>query len=101
MVKYWEAKGTPVDPWTSHPITPKELEGCAKAQGTTFRRGDVLLLRVGFIQKYYESTREERDHLATLGADLSKLWASFHALPHFRAASESTPAVQVLNPRMI
>lgn len=75
MVKYWEAKGTPVDPWTSYAITQKELQECANAQGITFHQGDILLLRVGFIRKYYESTREERDKLATLGVDLSRLYA--------------------------
>lgn len=52
------------DPWTSHAITVRELEECAKAQGVEFRQGDVLLLRVGFIKKYYESGRQERDALA-------------------------------------
>ena len=77
MVRYWGTKCTPVDPWTSYAITPKELEECAKAQGTTFRQGDILLLRVGFIRKYYESTGEERDGLADLGANLSTLCAPF------------------------
>jgi len=64
MVKYWEAKGTPVDPCTRYAVTTKELEECAKAQGVRFQRGDILLLRVGFIRKYYESPREERNKLA-------------------------------------
>ena len=71
MVRYWEMKGTPVDPWTSYAMTPQELSGCAKAQGITFRPGDILLLRVGFIRKYHEGTSEERDRLASLGVQLS------------------------------
>jgi len=77
MVRYWETKGTPVDPWTDRAITSRELEGCAKVQGLTFRKGDILLLRVGFIRKYYESRREERDRLANLGVDASKLCVPF------------------------
>lgn len=73
MVRYWEAKGTPADPWTDRAITPKELEECAKAQGVTFRRGDILLLRVGFIRKYYESSNEEKDQLSALDVELCKL----------------------------
>lgn len=88
MVRYWEAKGTPVDPWTSHAITPQELEECAKFQGITFRRGDILLLRVGFIRKYYESACEERDRLGGLGVDQYTLYVSFRPLLHFRPASE-------------
>jgi hypothetical protein len=53
----------PYDPWTTHPITVKQLEACAEAQGVKFRRGDILMLRVGFIKKYYESTQESRDSL--------------------------------------
>ncbi|KAF7359050.1 hypothetical protein MSAN_01245900 [Mycena sanguinolenta] len=51
------------DPWQTHPITVKELRACAEAQGIRFRRGDILMLRVGFIKKYYESTPESRDAL--------------------------------------
>jgi hypothetical protein len=72
LVRHWEAKGVSVDPWTNRAITPKELQECAKAQGISFRRGDILLLRVGFIRKYYESTCEERDQLANFG-DLTQL----------------------------
>ena len=88
MVRYWETKGTPVDPLTSHAITPNELEECAKFQGITFRRGDILLLRVGFIRKYHESTCEERDRLGGLGVDQYTLCVSFRPSLHFRPASE-------------
>lgn len=101
MVRYWEAKGTPVDPWTSHAITPRELEECAKVQGITFRKGDILLLRVGFIRKYYGSTREERDQLANVGVDLNKLCVPSRPSLHFWQASDPAPVARVLSPRMI
>lgn len=69
MVRYWATKGTKVDPWTDHAITPKELEECAKLQGVKFRQGDILLLRVGFIQKYCECTSEERVRVAEAGLE--------------------------------
>jgi hypothetical protein len=100
MVRYWEMKRTPVDPWTSHAITPRELEECARFQGITFRKGDILLLRVGFIRKYCGSTREERDGMANLGVDLSRLCVSFRPSLHFRSASDTTPAARVLSPQM-
>ena len=93
MVKYWETKGAPVDPWTSYPITPKELEDCARAQGVRFQRGDILLLRVGFIRKFYESTREDRDQL--VDTEAHKLCALFRPSPHSQPASEPTPVAQV------
>ena len=93
MVKYWEAKGTPVDPCTSYAITPKELEECARSQGVRFQRGDILLLRVGFIRKYYESTREERHQLAD--AEAHNLWVSPSFTPFQLALSELAPVAQV------
>lgn len=54
----------PYDPWTTHPILLQDILGCAKKQDVTFRQGDILLLRVGFIQKYYITTQEDRDSLA-------------------------------------
>ncbi|KAF9646607.1 hypothetical protein BDM02DRAFT_2999451 [Thelephora ganbajun] len=103
MVRYWEAKGTPVDPWTSYAIAPKELEECAKAQGITFRRGDILLLRVGFIRKYYESTREERDRLAGVKTYVNELagieptddMKRFLWNNHFSAIASDQPALEV------
>jgi hypothetical protein len=97
MVRYWETKGTPEDPWTDRAITLNELEECAKAQGVTFRRGDILLLRIGFIRKYCESTNEERDQLATLEVDLSKLCPAF-ILCISRAATEIYPCSAGIEP---
>jgi hypothetical protein len=54
-----------------HAINVAELEACAKQQGVVFRQGDILLLRIGFIQKYYASTREARDELSTKPETLS------------------------------
>lgn len=64
MVKYYEARGRDFDPWVTQPVTLDDIEGCVKAQGVTFCPGDVLLLRVGFIKKYYASTQEEKDSLS-------------------------------------
>ncbi|KAJ7819049.1 hypothetical protein B0H14DRAFT_2837511 [Mycena olivaceomarginata] len=64
LVKFLSKDGVlPYDPWTTHAITVPELQACAEAQGISFQRGDILMLRVGFIKKYYESTQESRDAL--------------------------------------
>ena len=99
MVKYWEAKGTPVDPCTSYAVTPKELEECAKAQGVRFQRGDILLLRVGFIRKYHESPREEMNQLAN--EEAHALCVSLPSFAALRSTSEPTPAAQVSSPLTI
>ena len=66
MVEHYTKNGgtLPYDPWTTHSISVSELESCAKAQGTTFRQGDILILRVGFIQKYNRESNEARAALA-------------------------------------
>jgi hypothetical protein len=76
-VRFYTASGSelPYDPWTTHAITVGELEACAKCQGTEFRQGDILIIRIGFIQKYYASCQEAKDALSareeTLSADFS------------------------------
>ena len=57
-------KPLPYDPWSTHAITVKDLEACAYEQGVTFRQGDILIVRVGWMQKWYASTSEVRDGLA-------------------------------------
>lgn len=54
----------PYDPWTSHGITVAEIEACAKAQGVTFQKADILILRVGFTKRYNESSQAEKDIIA-------------------------------------
>ncbi|KAF9239090.1 hypothetical protein BU15DRAFT_74780 [Melanogaster broomeanus] len=62
LVHYYTADGgaLPYDPWTTHPISVAELEACAKKQGVVFRQADILLIRVGFIQKYYDSSNDAK-----------------------------------------
>ena len=66
MVRFYTEKHgkLPYDPWTAHPIPLTDLLACAKAQGTTFRRTDILILRMGFMQRFNGATQEERDGLA-------------------------------------
>lgn len=53
----------PYNPWTTHAISVSDLRNVAEHQGVQFRHGDILLLRVGFIQKYNRVTSAERDAL--------------------------------------
>ena len=53
----------PYDPWSSHPISVADLETVAKHQNVRFQRGDILLIRVGFIQKYHAVSGEDRTAL--------------------------------------
>ena len=66
LVKYYtDIHGRlPYDPITTHGIPAADLVACAKAQGVTFRPADILILRVGFMQRFHGATQEERDDLA-------------------------------------
>ena len=66
MVKFYTEKHgkLPYDPFTTHPIPLADILACAKEQGTTFRPADILILRVGFMQRYNGALQEERDGLA-------------------------------------
>lgn len=67
MVNFYTEGGTkplPYDPWTTHAIPLADLKACAEKEGITFRRGDILVLRVGFMQKWWGATREEREALS-------------------------------------
>ena len=65
LVSYYTKNGgdLPYDPWTTYGISVADLEAVAKHQDVQFRRGDILLLRVGFIQKYYKVAQSDRDGL--------------------------------------
>ncbi|KAJ7142121.1 putative cyclase-domain-containing protein [Mycena crocata] len=92
-------KALPYDPWSSHPVTVSDLEACAKAQGVKFRRGDILLLRVGFIKKYYDSSQAARDALAVdeekfAGIEQSEDMKRFLWNNHFAAIASDQPSLE-------
>ena len=70
---YAKANGIDYDPYSPHAITYDELQKCGKAQGIDIRPesqggdikvGDILMIRSGFVEAYYERTPEERTKLA-------------------------------------
>lgn len=65
LVSYHTRDGgkLPYDPWTTHAISVADLEAVARYQKVEFRTGDILLLRVGFIQKYNRVTTDDRNAL--------------------------------------
>ncbi|KAH9857444.1 hypothetical protein C2E23DRAFT_274240 [Lenzites betulinus] len=67
LVKFYtEEQGKlPYNPFAAHPIPLADILACAKKQGVTFRRGDILILRVGFIKSFTEASVEERTALAS------------------------------------
>ncbi|KAL0947805.1 hypothetical protein HGRIS_013878 [Hohenbuehelia grisea] len=101
LVSYFTASGSPLpyDPWTTHAITVEDLKACAAVQGTTFRQGDILLLRVGFIRKYYASSQAEKDALSGrpetfAGIEQSEDMKRFLWDNHFAAIASDQPALE-------
>ncbi|KAJ7753425.1 putative cyclase-domain-containing protein [Mycena maculata] len=87
------------DPWTTHAITVPQIEACAKAQGIQFTRGDILILRVGFIKKYYESSQDSRDSLrgkpeTFAGIEQSEDMKRFLWNNHFAAIASDQPSLE-------
>ncbi|KAF8162656.1 hypothetical protein B0H34DRAFT_289049 [Crassisporium funariophilum] len=101
LVSYHTQKGgvMPYDPWSTHAISVSDLEAVARHQNVQFRRGDILLLRVGFIQKYHSVAQEQRDALRgrpetfagiEQGDDMKRfLWNN-----HFAAIASDQPALE-------
>ncbi|KAH8091704.1 hypothetical protein BXZ70DRAFT_952945 [Cristinia sonorae] len=101
LVKFYTASGGPLpyDPWTTHAIPLKDLLDCARQQGVTFQLGDILLLRMGFTQRYYSATAEERDSLGgkpeTLaGIEQTEDMKRFLWDNHFAAIASDQPTVE-------
>ncbi|KAF7295847.1 hypothetical protein HMN09_01128000 [Mycena chlorophos] len=100
LVEFLSKNGVlPYDPWTTHAFTVAELEACAKAQGVSFRRGDILIIRAGFTRKYYESSQELRDSLrgkpeTFAGIEQSEDMKRFLWNNHFAAIASDQPAIE-------
>ncbi|TCD71669.1 hypothetical protein EIP91_005435 [Steccherinum ochraceum] len=101
LVRFYTASGAPLpyDPWTSHAIPLQDLLKCAEQQGVTFQQGDILLLRIGFTQRYYGASPEERDGLAGkpetfAGIEQSEDVKRFLWDNHFAAIASDQPTVE-------
>ncbi|KAF8069223.1 hypothetical protein FPV67DRAFT_1111192 [Lyophyllum atratum] len=105
LVRFYTEGGKelPYDPFTSHAIGVADLEACAKKQGVEFRQGDILILRVGFIQKYNTTTNEARAELGAkeehcAGIDNSDDMKRFIWNNHFAAVGSDQPALECWPP---
>jgi kynurenine formamidase len=66
--RWREAQGRPLRCDESDPITPDDVHGCLRDQGTTVEPGDVLLLRTGWLTWYRGLDAARRTALADPGA---------------------------------
>ncbi|KAK4894352.1 hypothetical protein LTR27_007485 [Elasticomyces elasticus] len=61
-----ERQGRSSPAFETTPITVEELKQVAADQGTIFRKGDILLLRTGWMKSYIALSQQERQTLAQL-----------------------------------
>ncbi|KAL9110992.1 MAG: hypothetical protein Q9227_004607 [Pyrenula ochraceoflavens] len=73
---YAQKKGIQYDPFKTYSIAFSELVACGKDQGLDIRPaaqggdiqiGDILLIRSGFVERYYSSSTAEREEAALRG----------------------------------
>ena len=82
-MEFYTSAGSPLpyDPISTHGIPVADLEACAKKQGVKFRRADILILRIGFIQKYMSLSQSAKDELGakteTLSVQIILSYSSF------------------------
>lgn len=96
----WAARqGISVEAFSSHPISINDIEAIAKEQGVTFRPGDVLFLRTGFVAAY-KSADESRRKLAAegkwLGVSQSVEAAAWFWGKQFAALAADNPAFEMI-----
>lgn len=98
--RFADAHGIEYSPGVRYGITPEQLQAAADWQGVKFQTGDILLLRVGWIEWYNSLSEEQRTALAqpggmqiaglTQGEDsLRFLWDN-----HFAAVCSDNPSFE-------
>ncbi|KAH9890456.1 hypothetical protein C8Q73DRAFT_792907 [Cubamyces lactineus] len=101
LVKYYEEKHgkLPYDPITTHAIPLADILDCAKKQGVTFRKADILILRVGFMKRFNGATEAERNSLGEkeetfAGIEQTEDMKRFLWDNHFAAVASDQPALE-------
>lgn len=67
VVRLYEAQGRPIDASTRVEIPIADVQAALDMQGATLKGGDVLLVRMGWIQWYDNATAEVREAISRLG----------------------------------
>ena len=101
-VAYAEAKSIKYSPFENHPINVETLEAIAKHQGSSFKHGDVLLVRSGFTEGLGGASAEEQEKMlgthssaGVEGSEESAKWIWNH---HFSAVAGDAIAFENLPP---
>lgn len=96
---YAQSQGINYAPNQQHLVTAEDLDACANAQGISFQQGDILFVRMGYVDWYNNATPEERSEVvsgATRAVGVRQTeeeveWLWNH---HFAAVASDTPAFE-------
>ncbi|OBT67990.1 hypothetical protein VE03_01508 [Pseudogymnoascus sp. 23342-1-I1] len=100
------ANGIEYDAFSTHRITLKNLLACAESQKTIFREGDILIIRSGWTEDYYNLSKEEQEALGGrtnrtfVGVDNTMEMAKWHWDMQFSAVAGDTNAYEAWPPEM-
>lgn len=101
LLAYAEHKGIEFDCFDSHAISIQDLEAIAKYQGTSFKRGDILLVRSGYTERLDLMTPDEQELVLTrakaVGVEGSIEAARWLWNHHFAGVAGDTVAFEVLS----
>ncbi|RLL98504.1 hypothetical protein CFD26_106026 [Aspergillus turcosus] len=98
----WAKKhGRPYDPFSGYAIPSSELEQVAIEQNVKFQPGDILLVRSGYVSRYYEMQKENPAKLEDLahnpayaGVEQSEDMKKFLHDNYFAAVGGDAPAFE-------
>ncbi|KIW17733.1 hypothetical protein PV08_04928 [Exophiala spinifera] len=100
--EYARAKGISYSCFDAHAITVEDLEAVAKHQGTTFKHGDILLVRSGFTDDLSGiSADEQAKRLSShkcVGVQGNKAMARWTWNHHFSGVAGDAIAYEVIPP---
>lgn len=99
---YADANGVQYSPFEAHTITVKDLEAVAEHQGTTFKQGDILIVRSGFTGALTNMSADEQDKAMgthkTVGVEGNEEAAKWIWNKHFAAVAGDAIAFEVIPP---
>jgi Putative cyclase len=100
---YAADKGIKYSVFDDHAITVKDIEDVAKHQGTSFKHGDILIVRSGFTEDLGgTSAKTQEQNLGShkcIGVEGSKEVAKWVWNHHFAAVAGDAIAFEVLPPK--
>ena len=110
MIDYWSyarQNNKTYDPNTTVAITLSDLLACAKEQGTTFKYGDILIVRSGFVDNYNKLSIDQRNAMTKetiydyefVGVEATQEMADWLYDNYFAAVAGDQPAFEAWPPK--